>query len=80
MIRALEIALFLAPFGLFAAWRIFVPDTEIGPKHLTVAGLVLALCLGALVWTRMQDGEPPSAAYVPAHLSGGAIEPATTRP
>ncbi len=80
MIRLLEIALFLAPFILFAAWRLFAPNTDIGPKHLTIAGLVLALCLGGLVWGRMQDAEPPEAAYIPAHLHGKTIEPPAAKP
>ena len=47
MIRVLEIGLFVAPFALFALWRLLAPDTELGPRHLTVAALVLAMCLGA---------------------------------
>lgn len=80
MIRILEIALFLAPFGLFAAWRLLAPGTEIGPRHLTIAAIVLALCLGALVWGRMQEAEPPNAAYVPAHIQGTTIEPPAAKP
>ena len=80
MIRILEIALFLAPFALFAAWRLWAPDTEIGPKHLSIAGIVLALCLAGLIWGRMQDAEPPEAEYVPAHLRGRTIEPPAAKP
>ena len=39
MIRILEIALFLAPFGLFAAWRLWAPNTELGLRHLAALGL-----------------------------------------
>ncbi len=80
MIRILELALFLAPFGLFAAWRLLAPDTEIGPKHLTVVGLTLVLCLGLLVWIRMQDAEPPDTQYIPAHLHGTTVEPPAAKP
>ncbi len=80
MIRILEIALLLAPFALFAAWRIWAPDTEIGGRHLTVAAIALAVCFGLLAYLRMEDAEPPNAAYVPAHLHGTTIEPPAAKP
>ncbi len=80
MIRVLEIGLFVAPFALFALWRLLAPDTELGPRHLTVAALVLAMCLGALVWVRMEDAEPPNTQYVPAHLEGTTVEPPAAKP
>lgn len=80
MIRIVEIALFLAPLGLFAAWRLLAPGTELGARHLTVAAVVLALCLGTLVWLRMEEAEPPGSQYVPAQLRGTTVEPPTTRP
>lgn len=80
MIRILEIALFLAPFGLFAAWRLWAPNTEIGARHLIALGAALALCFGMLAYFRMEEAESRDAAYVPAHLHGTTIEPPAAKP
>ncbi len=80
MIRILEIALFLAPFGLFAAWRLWAPDTELGLRHLAALGIALAVCFGLLAFFRMEEAEAPNAAYVPAHLHGTTIEPPAAKP
>lgn len=80
MIRILEIALFVAPFALFAAWRLWAPNTEIGARHLIALGAALAICFGLLAYFRMEEAEPPNAAYVPAHLRGTTIEPPAAKP
>ncbi len=80
MIRILEIALFLAPFALFAAWRLWAPHTEIGGRHLIALAVALAVCFGLLAFFRMEDAEAPNATYVPAHLQGTTIEPPAAKP
>lgn len=80
MIRILEIALFLAPFALFAAWRVFAPNTDIGPRHLLAIAVALIVCFGLLAWLRLEDAEPAGTVYVPAHLQGTTIEPPAARP
>jgi hypothetical protein len=73
MIRLLEVVLFLAPFALFAAWRLLLPGTELSPRMIAVfAGFLLAVFV-ALVWLRWEDAEPAGAAYVPAELRDGRI-------
>jgi hypothetical protein len=80
MIRILEILLFLAPFAMFAAWRLLTPNAELGPRQLTMAGVVLAVFIALLVWLRMEDAEPADRAYVPARLQDGIVTEPASRP
>jgi hypothetical protein len=73
MIRLLEVALFLAPFALFAAWRLLLPRAELSPRVLAVLAAVLLVVFAALVWFRQEDAEPAGAAYAPAELRDGRI-------
>ncbi len=75
MIRIAEIILFLAPFAMFAAWRIFFPGMSLSRGMMGAIGAVLVIIFGTLVWLRQEDAEPASATYVPAALEGDRITP-----
>ena len=79
-----EIALFLAPFFLYA---IFLWATRAGVLHpnswslprlswLLLAALVLVI--GSFVVLAQWGGSPPGSAYVPAHMEDGQLVPGKT--
>jgi hypothetical protein len=87
MIRPIltELALFLAPFALYA---IFLAATRAGLLHpdawswstlawLTIAALVLVV--GSFVVIAQFSGAPPGSTYVPAHIENGRFVPGTTQ-
>ena len=87
MIRPIltELALFLAPFALYA---IFLAATRAGLLHpdawswstlawLTIAAL--ALVVGSFVVIAQFSGAPPGSTYVPAHIENGRFVPGTTQ-
>jgi Family of unknown function (DUF6111) len=87
MIRpiAIEIALFLTPFALYA---LFLWATRAGVLHpdawstqrvalLSIAALVLMIAGFATVIEFA--GGPPDAAYVPPHLENGKLVPGTVK-
>ena len=61
MLRLVELALFLAPFVVFAVWRFMA--IEGGPPVRVVVGAacVLAVLAGALIWLSQEDALPPGA-------------------
>jgi hypothetical protein len=73
MLRLVELALFLAPFAIFIAWRWLAPGS--GPSLWVMVGAVcvLAVLVGLLIWLSEDASLPPSADYVPAHLRDGHI-------
>jgi len=73
MLRLAELALFLAPFAIFAAWRFLA--TEGGPsiRFVTIAACVVALLAGLLIWLSQEAALPPGSTYEPARLEGGKI-------
>ena len=73
MLRLVELALFLSPFLVFAAWRFFA--IEAGPSILFVVGAacVVAIVAAALVWLGEDRAIPPNSAYAPARLENGHI-------
>jgi len=73
MLRLVELALFLAPFAAFAAWRFLA--TEGGPSTKLVVGTacVLALLAAALLWLSQDKALAPGADYQPARLEGGRV-------
>jgi hypothetical protein len=75
MARIIEILLVIAPFALFAAWRLLAPSATL--TRSMVIGLValLAVMAGSLVWLRWEEAVPPDAAYVPSRLQNGHILP-----
>jgi Family of unknown function (DUF6111) len=83
MIRqlAIELALFLAPFAIYA---LFVWVARPGGSKaaawsptaftwLTLAALVLVIA-GFAVWAE-NSGAPPGSTYVPAHMENGRFVP-----
>lgn len=87
MIRpvATEIALFVTPFAIYAAFliatRAGVLDPEAWPMR-RVAGLVvisLLLVVGSFVLLAQFGGAPPGSTYVPAHVENGKFVPGTTK-
>ena len=73
MLRLVELALFLSPFLVFAAWRFFA--IESGPSIKFVVGVAcfVAVIAAALVWFGEDRAIPPDNAYAPARLENGHI-------
>jgi hypothetical protein len=80
MLRLVELALFLAPFALFVAWRFMATDT--GPSlGLVVGALCVLLALaGTLIWLSEDRALPPGATYEPPRYLDGRIVPAHAAP
>jgi heme/copper-type cytochrome/quinol oxidase subunit 3 len=76
-----EIALFAAPFVLYAVFRwatkAGVMDLESWPLSriawLSIAALVLVV--GSFVYFANFSGAPPGSTYVPAHIENGKFVP-----
>jgi len=80
-----EIALFLAPFVIYA---IFLAATRVGVLHpeswplqrvgwLVIAALLLTI--GSFFVLAQFSGAPPGSTYVPAHVENGRFVPGETR-
>ncbi|HVC59708.1 MAG TPA: DUF6111 family protein [Acetobacteraceae bacterium] len=74
--RFVEIALFLTPFVVFAAWRMAAPAGRPSPRLIAASAATLALLLAALLWLHREGALPPGTAYVPATLQDGRVVPA----
>ena len=80
-----EIALFSAPFVLYAAFlwatRAGVMDPESWPVSriawLTIVALVMVL--GSFLYFVHFTGVPPGSTYIPAHIENGKFVPGTTK-
>jgi hypothetical protein len=80
-----ELALFLTPFALYAAFlwatRAGVLEPASWPMAtvawLTVVALVLMA--GSLVIVVQFSGSPPGSTYVPAHIEDGRFVPGDTK-
>jgi hypothetical protein len=83
MIRPLliEVALFLLPFLIYAAFlwvvRAAVIDASAWTPHRIAWLLIVALVLmiGSFVMLAEFGGAPPGSTYVPAHLDDGKLRP-----
>jgi hypothetical protein len=73
MLRLAELALFLAPFVLFAVWRLLA--TEGGPSVRVIIGAACALAVmaGGLIWLSQEDTVPSGSRYEPAQFQNGKI-------
>ena len=86
MIRPLltEVALFLAPFAVYAIFLLAMRMGVLDPVHWTWARLAwlviaaLALMIGSFVVLAQFGGEPPGTNYVPAHIEDGVFVPGKT--
>ena len=80
-----EIALFAAPFVLYAVFlwltKAGVMDTRSWPLSrlawLTIAAL--AMVVGSFVFFAHFSGSKPGSTYIPAHIEDGKFVPATTK-
>ena len=87
MIRPIftEIALFVAPFVLYAvflwATKDGVRDVSSWPmvRVLSLAIAAMALVLGSFIYFAHFSGAPPGSTYVPAHMDNGKFVPGTTK-
>jgi hypothetical protein len=77
MLRFVEILFFLAPFALYAGWRMLGARAA---RWLPWAALAcLAVLAGLVLVWRDIGAEGPKAIYVPAHLQGGDVVPGHAR-
>jgi hypothetical protein len=80
-----EIALFVAPFVLYAIFLLATRSTILQSKAWTpsrIAGLAivsLLLVVGSFIFLAQFSGAPPGATYVPAHVEGGKFVPGKTQ-
>jgi Family of unknown function (DUF6111) len=74
--RFVEIALFIAPFVIFAAWRMTTPTAGPSTRVVAASAAVLVVLLAALLWLHREGSLPSGTAYVPATLQDGRIVPA----
>ncbi len=87
MIRpvATEIALFLTPFLLYAAFLWATRAGMLDPQHwplsrvALLAGIALLLMLGSFLVFAHFGGAPVGSTYVPAHIENGKFVPGQTR-
>jgi heme/copper-type cytochrome/quinol oxidase subunit 3 len=87
MIRPIftEIALFLTPFAIYAAFLVATRAEILQPAAWTMprlAGLLIAaliLVVGSFLLLAQFSGAPPGSTYVPAHIEDGRLVPGTTR-
>jgi hypothetical protein len=80
-----ELALFLAPFAVYA---IFLWATRAGvldPAHWSLSRLAwlvaaaLLLVIGSFVVLAQWGGDPPGSAYVPARVEDGKVVPGESK-
>jgi len=80
-----EIALFLAPFIIYA---IFLRATQAGvlnaaswtlPRVTWLVIGALVLTIGSFVVLAQWGGSPPGSTYVPAHIENGQFVPGETK-
>jgi hypothetical protein len=80
-----EIAIFLAPFAVYAVFllasRSGVIDKDSWPVHVLgrLALVALLLTILSLVLLAHFSGAPPTSTYVPAHIENGKFIPGTEK-
>jgi hypothetical protein len=87
MIRpiATEIALFLAPFVLYAIYLwatradLLHPDAWSLPTLAWLTIAALGLMLGSFLVLAHFSGDAPNSQYVPAHIEDGKLVPGTSK-
>ena len=75
MLRFVELALFLSPFLLFAAWRVAAYAGVPSSRFVAGSCVLLAVLVGALLWFQREGALPPGTTYVPATLHDGRVVP-----
>ena len=87
MIRPIftELALFLAPFVLYAVFLVatrsgvFTPQSWPLSRILSLAILAMLLVVGSFVYFAQFGGAPVGSTYVPAHTENGKFVPGQFR-
>jgi hypothetical protein len=80
-----EIALFLAPFVVYAAFLLLtrskvLPSQAWALRRVTALAIVSLLLMAAsFVLLAQFSGAPPGSTYVPAHVEGGKFVPGVTK-
>ena len=80
-----EIALFLTPFVLYAAFLVatnagVLQSKSWAPRRLAaLLAAALVLMIGSFVVLAQFSGAPPGSTYVPAHVEDGKFVPGRTR-
>jgi Family of unknown function (DUF6111) len=80
-----ELALFLAPFAIYALFLVGSRAGVLDPDSwsmqrlawLTIAALTLMV--GSFVVLAQFSGAPPGSTYTPAHMEGGKFVPGQTK-
>jgi hypothetical protein len=71
--RWAELALFLLPFAVYAAWRLAVVQAR--PGILWGAVAIAAMLAAGTIWLGLTRKLDRSEVYVPAHVENGRIVP-----
>ena len=87
MIRPIltELALFLAPFALYALFLLASRASVLEAAHWSltrIAWLVIAalvLMIGSFIGLAQFSGSPPGTTYTPAHVENGVLVPGQTK-
>jgi heme/copper-type cytochrome/quinol oxidase subunit 3 len=80
-----EVALFLAPFAVYAIFLVATRAGVVDPKSWTLRRLgwlliaALLLMIGSFVVLAQWGGAPPGSTYVPAHFEDGKFVPGQTK-
>ena len=80
-----EVALFLAPFAVYAIflWAtragVLHPDSWTLPRIAWLLMAALILMIGSFVVLAQWGGAPPGSTYAPAHTEDGKFVPGETR-
>jgi|HubBroStandDraft_2_1064218.scaffolds.fasta_scaffold3288680_1 hypothetical protein len=73
MLRLAELALFLAPFVIFAVWRFSAMEGGPSVWVVVAAACMLVVLAATLVWLSQERTLPPRTAYEPAHFQDGQV-------
>ena len=87
MIRpvAIEVALFLVPFAVYALFlwatraKVFDPERWSLRTLIWLTASAFVLMLGSFLILAQFSGAPSGSTYIPAHLEDGRLVPGTTR-
>ena len=80
-----ELALFLAPFAVYAVYLwgtragVLHPESWPLPRLMWLAIAALVLMAGSFIVLAQWGGEPAGSHYVPAHIENGKLVPGTTQ-
>lgn len=77
--RWAELALFLVPFALYAAWRVAAATARMAVVWAAIAA-ALVLLAGGIIWFDTSQRLGPSQVYVPARIVDGRIVPGHAAP